>query len=140
MVAILEFDRVLNSNSISKGCSELPASGRWWSKPELQRCYNKALKNNKIVLLEILLMLLITLHSTHGVVEAKRDVRPSCALAKQGLDPRFVAPSPLRCLPQTGKEVRSERGDLNLFQVLNLKACTLFADADHVSQPDSILS
>lgn len=83
-------------------------------------------------------MLLIALHSTHGVVKAKRDVRPSHA--KQGLEPSFVARSPLHRLPQTGKEVRSKRGDLNLFQVLNLRASTLFADADHVSQPDSILS
>lgn len=78
-VAILEFDTVLNGNSISKGCSELPGSSLWWSKPELQRCCNKVLKNNKNVLLEIPLMLLITLHSAHGVVKAKRDVRPSHA-------------------------------------------------------------
>lgn len=77
MVAILEFDTFLNSNSISKGCLELPDNGLWWSKPELQRCCNKALKNSKIVLLEILLVLLITLCSTHGVVKAKRDVGPS---------------------------------------------------------------
>lgn len=83
-------------------------------------------------------MLLITLCYTHGVVKAKRDVRPSHT--KQGVDPRFMAPSPLRRLPQTGKEVRSKRGDLNVFQVLNLRARTLFADADRVSQPDSILS
>lgn len=95
VVAILEFGVVLNTNSISKGCSDLPASGLWWSKPEHQRCYNKALKNNEIILLEILLMLLITLHSTHRVVRAKRDFRPSHASAKQGLDPRFMTPSPL---------------------------------------------
>lgn len=77
MFAISEFDTFLNSNSISKGCLELPDNGLWWCKPELQRCYNKALKNSKIVLLEILLVLLITLCSTHGVVKAKRDVGPS---------------------------------------------------------------
>lgn len=75
--AVLEFDMFLNSNSISKGCLELPDNGLWWFKPELQRCYNKALKNSKIVLLEILLVLLITLCSTHRVVKARRDVGPS---------------------------------------------------------------
>lgn len=122
-VAIWEFDMVLNSNPIAKGCWELPGCGLQWSKPERQRCYNKALKNNKNVLLEIPLMLLIALHSTHGVVKAKRDVRPSHA--KQGLEPSFVAHSPLHHLPQTGKEVRSKREDLNLFQVLNLRAFLL---------------
>lgn len=138
VVAVWEFDMVLNGNPIAKGCWELPGCGLRWSKPGRQRCCNKALKNNKNVLLEIPLMLLIALHSTHGVVKAKRDVRPSHA--KQGLEPSFVARSPLHRLPQTGKEVRSKTGDLNLFQVLNLRASTLFADADHVSQPDSILS
>lgn len=136
----MELDLVLSSNSISTGCSELLGSGLWWSKPECQRCYNKCLKNNEIVLLENLLVHLITLCSAHRVLKAKRDVRPSHATAKQGPDPRFMAPSPLCCLPQTGREVRSKRGDLNLFQVLNLRASTLFADADRVSQPDSILS
>lgn len=48
-----------------------------------------------------------------------------------------MAPSPLCCLPQTGKEVRPKRGDLNLFQVLNLRAHSLFADAGRVPQPAS---
>lgn len=136
----MELDLVLSSNSISTGCSKPLGSGLWWSKPESQRCYNKGLKNNEIVLLENLLVRLITLYSAHRVVKVKRDVRPGHATAKQGPDPRFMAPSPLCCLPLTGREVRSKRGDLNLFQILNLRASTLFADADHVSQPDSILS
>lgn len=48
-----------------------------------------------------------------------------------------MAPSPLCCLSQTGKEVRPKRGDLNLFQVLNLRAHSLFADAGRVPQPAS---
>lgn len=95
MVVVLEFDLVLNGNSIFEGCSELPGSGLWWPKPECQRCNNKILKNGKVVLLKILLMHLAILFSGHTVVKVKRGVKPSHAMVKQGPDPGFMAPSSL---------------------------------------------
>lgn len=84
-------------------------------------------------------MLLTTPCSSDRVAKAKREVRPSRAAAKQGLGPRATAASPLLS-PPTGKGVGSKRGDLKQFQLLDLRARSLSADADHVSQAASIRS